>query len=95
MKWNVRNGSEADVPASIKVCSYVNVNVIGNAFNILVEYKRVVDFTTGNQRYSKVATTWDATTTEMHSSSGPAFIMNELDVKLDKFLNAYLKANQK
>ncbi len=74
---------------------HVNVNVIGDAFSIAVEYKRWVEFTTGNRRYRHVAITWDSGTTGTHSRTGAAFIMNSLDRQLDKFLNAYLKVNQK
>ena len=74
---------------------HVNVNVIGDAFSIAVEYKRRVEFTTGNRRYRHVAMAWDSGTTGTHSRTGAVYIMNSLDQNLDKFLSAYLKANQK
>ncbi len=74
---------------------HVNVNVIGDAFSIAVEYKRRVEFTTGNRRYRHVAMAWDSGTTGTHSRTGAVYIMNALDRQLDKFLNAYLKVNQK
>ena len=74
---------------------YVQVTVSGNGFNIAAQYRRLVDFTTGNRRYRGTAATWETGSTGTHARTGAAFIMNALDVTLDKFLNAYLKGNQK
>ncbi len=73
---------------------YVNIDVIRNAYNISVEYKRLVDFITGNLRYQKMATTQDFGNVGMHGNDA-AFIVNRLDSILDTFLNEYLKVNQK
>ncbi len=77
-----------------KAYLYVNVHVVDSAYSNSIEYKRWVDFTTGNRRYGYVATTWESVSTGAHGRDA-AFIMNSLDGHLDKFLNAYLKANQK
>jgi hypothetical protein len=73
---------------------YVNIGVIRNAYNISVEYKRLVDFTTGNLRYQKMATTQNFSNAGMHGNDA-AYIMNVLNILLDRFLNEYLKVNQK
>ena len=73
---------------------YVNVNVTRGAFNNRVEYKRQVDFTTGNRRYLGFSATWHTGRAGTHGRDA-AYIMNSLDRALDKFLNEYLKANQK
>ncbi len=73
---------------------YVNINVIGDAFSILVEYRRQVDFITGNRQYRYLATTWRYGNAGTHGRDA-AYITNALDEVLDKFLNEYLKANQK
>ena len=72
----------------------VTVTVAGQAFVVLVAYKRLVSFITGNQQYKFNGTTWNDGGTGTHGDSA-AFIMNGLDQFLDKFLNEYLKANQK
>ncbi len=73
---------------------YVNINVGNGAFSTSVEYNRRVEFTTGNRRYGSFGTTWTAASTGTHGRDA-AYIVNWLDQHLDKFLNAYLKANQK
>ncbi len=73
---------------------YVFVSVEGAAVNISVQYQRWVDFTTGDRRYRRLAATWQSASTGTHSRRA-AFIINGLDRALDKFLNEYLKANQK
>jgi len=73
---------------------YVNVNVGGSAYSAAVEYKRQVIFITGNRRYRYLATTWESASIGTHARSA-VYIMNALDQNLDKFLNEYLKANQK
>ncbi len=74
---------------------YVIVAVAGKAFHTSVEYQRRVEFTTGNRRYRhNAAVTWFSGSTGTHGDNA-AYIMNGLDQLLDKFLNAYLKVNQK
>jgi hypothetical protein len=80
--------------AKNKVYLYVNVNVSGGTFATSIEYKRLVDFTTGNRLYRLMATTWEFNIVGTHGRDA-AYIMNGLDQYLDKFLNEYLKANQK
>ncbi len=73
---------------------YVNVNVGRNVFSILVQYERKVNFTAGNRQYSSLARTWQSGSAGTHGRDA-AYITNALDEVLDKFLNEYLKANQK
>ena len=73
---------------------YVNINIVGGAFNVAVRYNRLVNFTTGNRVYSYTAATWNSASAGTHGGDA-AFIMNWLDSLLDEFLNEYLKANQK
>ena len=73
---------------------YVRVKLGGSAYSAAVEYKRQVVFITGNRRYRYLATTWESASIGTHARSR-VYIMNALDQNLDKFLNAYLKANQK
>ena len=73
---------------------YVRVKLGGSAYSAAVEYKRQVVFITGNRRYRYLATTWESASIGTHARSR-VYIMNALDQQLDKFLNEYLKANQK
>ena len=73
---------------------YVNILVTGSAFHVSVEYNRSVDFTTGDQQYYDTAATWDAGSGGTHGGNA-GYIMNSLDSQLAKFLNEYLKVNQK
>ena len=73
---------------------YVRVKIGGSAYSAAVEYKRQVVFITGNRRYRYLATTWESASIGTHARSR-VYIMNALDQNLDKFLDEYLKANQK
>ena len=79
-------------PSKNETSLYVRVNVTGDAYGVFVEYKRLVGFTTGNQQYRYVATTWDSGSTGIGDA---VFIVNALDGHLDRFLNEYLKVNRK
>ncbi len=77
-----------------RVFLYVQVNVQRDTFSTSVEYQRLVESPTGNRRYRYFATTWTSDNTGTHARD-TASLMNALDQNLDKFLSAYLKANQK
>ena len=77
-----------------KTILYVRITVVRDAYSVAVEYNRRVDFTTGNRRYRVTTTTWDTGSVGTEGRNA-AHIMNSLDGHLDKFLNEYLKANQK
>ncbi len=73
---------------------YVNVFVVGAAYTVEVRYERRVIFTAGDQQYIYYSPTWESLSTGIHGNNA-AHIMNSLDRRLDKFLNEYLKVNQK
>ena len=73
---------------------YVNVFVVGAAYTVAVRYERRVNFTAGDQQYKHYSPTWESLSTGIHGNN-TANIMNSLDRRLDKFLNEYLKVNQK
>ena len=70
---------------------YVNVNVVGEAFGILVKYKKMV-----TDAFGKVgtATTWNSGFVGTHGSGGASFILSNLSQHLDEFLAAYLRVNE-
>ena len=72
----------------------VYVRFSGPAFSIDVAFNRMAIWGLPDQsRYSGGVQTWDVSTVGEHGSDGP-YIIRALDEGLDKFLNAYLKANQ-
>ncbi len=73
---------------------YVNVFVVGAAYTVAVRYERRVIFTAGDQQYIYYSPTWESASIGTHARSR-VYIMNALDQQLDKFLNEYLKVNQK
>ena len=73
---------------------YVNIHVVGPAYHITLKYRRRVYFSINSQSYVKVATTWSLGSTGTHGEDG-GYIIQKLDGYLDKFINDYLKANQK
>jgi hypothetical protein len=70
----------------------VSVNVVGQAFGIEIGFLRNVVWTLPDGKIIRnFAATWNFGTTGTGNSS---FILSSLDEVLDRFLNAYLKANQ-
>ena len=69
---------------------YVNLNVSGQAFNILITYSKDVTDAFG-QRGS--ATTWYDGATGTHGRN-TGYIMSVLSQYLDKFLATYLRVNE-
>ena len=68
----------------------VNVNVVGPAFSILVEYKKVVSDEFGTRA---PATTWHVDSTGTSGNAG--YIVSALSPDQDTFLAAYLRVNDK
>ena len=77
-----------------KAFLYVKINVRGAAVHLAVEYARRVVFTTDDRPYRYVAKTWQSVGVGTHAGD-TAYIMEGLDAHLDRFLNEYLKVNQK
>lgn len=72
---------------------YVNLNTVGTAFSVHVELKRIVTYSAGDRKLHSFASTWTTGSAGTHGYD-PAYLVNALDPSLDKFLNAYLRANQ-
>ena len=71
---------------------YVNVNVVGRAFSITLEFhKRVWDFSSG---IIQTATTWDSGSAGTHGGNAN-FILSSISGHMDKFLVEFLRVNEK
>lgn len=70
---------------------YVNVHVVGAAHAISVEYKKIVTDAFG---IPNMATTWNTRSTGTHGRGSAGFILSHLSRHLDRFLSAYLRANE-
>lgn len=71
---------------------YVNVNVVGRAHSISLEFiKRVRDILSGN---TGMATTWDVGSTGTHGGSAN-YILSLISQRMDKFLVEFLRVNEK
>ena len=69
---------------------YVNVNVFGPAFNISLEYKKLVSDEFG---VAGLAPSWDSGGTGTHGKNA-GYIVSSLSQYLDRFLAAYLRVNE-
>ena len=69
---------------------YVNVNVVGKTFNILVEYEKIL---TDRFGVTGKATTWESGGAGTHDWD-TSYIVSNLSRYLDKFLAAYLRVNE-
>ena len=70
---------------------YVNVSVVGPAFNVLVLFnKEVTDPISGEDG---AATTWYGGATGTHGGNGQ-FVLEGVDGQPDKFLLEYLRVNE-
>ena len=70
---------------------YLNVNVVGEAFNTSLEYrKRVLDLVTSEVFWT---TTWDAGATGQHAGDAE-YIVSDVSEQLDRFLTEYLRVNE-
>jgi hypothetical protein len=72
---------------------YVNIGVVGAAFYISVSLKRLVTYSVGVKPHSVFAPTWSTETGGTHGYNA-VFILSNLDLVLDKFLNEYVRYNQ-
>ena len=71
---------------------YVNVNVVGRAFNIDLEFKKnVLDPLSGNAGF---ATTWLTGSTGTHGGNAN-YIVSSVSRHMDKFLVEFLRVNEK
>jgi hypothetical protein len=75
---------------------YVFVHVDGGAFNIDIGFYRAASWVLPDGRTgNNFLETWNSGhTLGTHGNNG-AYILKELDTRLDQFLKAYLRANQK
>ncbi len=71
---------------------YANILVVGNAFNIKLEFKRTVYYTVDEKLYRKNAVSWDSGGSGTHGSNSE-YIIDGLDRYMDSFINNFLKAN--
>ena len=70
---------------------YLNVNVVGAAFNTSLEYrKHVLDPVTSEYFWT---TTWDAGATGQHGGDAE-YIVSDVSYQLDRFLTEYLRVNE-
>ena len=70
---------------------YVNVNVVGRAFAISLEFRKYVfDPATGG---SGSATTWDTGTLGTHGGNA-SFVLGSVSRNLDRFLVEFLRVNE-
>ena len=71
---------------------YLNVNVVGDAFNISLEYRKNVRDLASGEVY--LTTTWDTGAAGMHGRTGAEFIVSGVSRYLDQFLTEYLRVNE-
>ena len=70
---------------------YVNVNVLGRAFSLRVEYSKVLyDGVSGETNYAR---TWDIDSAGTHGGDA-GFILQGLSEYLDRFILEYLRVNE-
>ena len=69
---------------------YVNINVVGRAFSVSLEFKKPV---TDEYEHAGLAPTWDVSSTGTHGKD-PRFIVSVLSELMDKFLVEYLRVNE-
>lgn len=70
---------------------YVNINVVGKAHNISLQFKKTVkDLSSGRSNY---ATTWGTGITGTHGMSGADYIMSGLSEGMDRFIDNFLRIN--
>lgn len=69
---------------------YVNVNMVGQAFNVFLSYRKLVTDVFG---ISGMASTWWVGTTGTHGEDA-GYIVSYLSRHLDSFLATYLRVNE-
>ena len=70
---------------------YLNVNVVGAAFNISLDYKKNVRDLASDEVYT--ATTWDGGAVGTHGGNAE-YIVSGVSMYLDQFLTEYLRVNE-
>ena len=71
---------------------YINVSMVGNAYNVnLFLYKSVTDMSS-NVRASAI--TWNISSTGTHGQDA-SFILQQISELIDKFIDEYLRVNAK
>ena len=70
---------------------YINVNVVGHAFSMNVEFNKRVLAEWTKERFP--ASTWIARSTGTHGSDA-TYILSSLSSKMDTFLTQYLRVNE-
>lgn len=81
--------------ANPSVVFYVNVNVVGSAFNVCVSYKRLVFYLDAFKKlYYTVADVWHRNSTGIHGGDS-GYILEAVREQVDMFSNGFLKANGK
>ena len=70
---------------------HVLINIVGAAFHIRTDFRRFATWSIADGSLRNGDARVRATTSKARSS---AYILGSLDEALDKFINAYLKANQ-
>ena len=84
-----------DVEASYKTpYVYVNVNIVGRAYNVSLEIHEWVDLRRIPIAHGCVATIWNISRTGTHGED-PEHVISSLNKALDEFFNDYYKANPK
>lgn len=73
-------------------CLIVKIFVVGQAFNVSLEFSRWVSIRTNKKIYLSKGTTWSHSTTGTHGGNS-SYILDSVGELADYFLNAYLKAN--
>ncbi len=71
---------------------YVNVNLVGNSFNVQTQLDRFLDDT--GYGYSGVVTVWNVGLTGTHGAIGQ-YVLGVVSEHIDEFLTKYLSANEK
>ena len=71
---------------------YINVNVVGKAFAIILEYNKIVYDPLSGLNFS--APTWDSSITGTHGGSRANFILSSVSELMDKFLVEFLRVNE-
>ena len=83
---------EAPTPQSLEDYHrlYINVAVVGNAFNISIEYDKYVHHLPSDG--ANLATTWDTGGTGTHGQDAN-YIISTLSQYMDRFIDEYLRVN--
>ncbi|MCY4131121.1 MAG: hypothetical protein OXF39_00555 [Nitrospira sp.] len=72
---------------------YVNVTVIGSAFNIFLSFSKTLHDPIST--LDNFAETWKRGSTGTHGRSGAAYIVSSVSLLIDEFLVEYLRVNEK